>query len=410
MVGCAARAEALAVRRIIPSVVVFVFSGVALAAAAAGPARAEGDAVRYRPGPAAMSAGGRPRVGLPPVRAGRRPRPVRPAVRRTSRAHRGPRHVRARAAAPHAARDVVPTRSGCGRSSVRAQFHWSNSFGWRQDVTGEDPGMRYFLVDGETRTVDATFLHGVTADLDLGVRVPYHWRGPGVLDEVIDVFHSTIPGALPGQQARRLRQRPVPRARPPRGRLPTATFDADDDTGARARQRRGHRPLALRRRRARRAVAGARRRAPRRRPAARRSTPTASRRGCRWSRPTASRRAGTCTAASARPGTRSRPTRASGTPSGGRRCSSPSSGASRPWASLLLQLDYTGPLAADVANFAPDVFYTQVGVKMDLAPGTRVEVGFTENIDQPADHRRLRDVDRRRAHVVTLPRDAGRSP
>ena len=162
-----------------------------VALAAAGPALAD-DAVRYRPAPAGMSTG----AGAPcaPFTPGAPP-PRDPCDPRCD-VRRGPIEVRDMyvLAQPRLTLPAMsPDTLGCGRSSVRAQFHWSNSFGWRQDVTGENPGIRYFLVDGETRTVDATFLHGVTADLDLGVRGPYHWRGPVVLDEVIDASHITIP-------------------------------------------------------------------------------------------------------------------------------------------------------------------------------------------------------------------------
>src|SRR6185503_19615641 len=77
---------------------------------------------------------------------------------------------------------MSPDTLGCGRSSLRVGFMWSNTFGWRQSTTGEDPLIRFYMADGEARTVDATFLRGLTDDLDVGVRVPFHWRGAGVLD------------------------------------------------------------------------------------------------------------------------------------------------------------------------------------------------------------------------------------
>jgi hypothetical protein len=85
---------------------------------------------------------------------------------------------------------TTPDTLGCGRWEGKLGFSWANTFGFRQDVTGENPGRRDFLVDGETITVDATLLRGVTDDLDLGVRLPVHWRGGGVLDGLIDWWHE----------------------------------------------------------------------------------------------------------------------------------------------------------------------------------------------------------------------------
>jgi len=85
-----------------------------------------------------------------------------------------------------------PDTLGCGRNSVRAQFTWSNSFGWAQTTSGENPAERYFLVDGETRTLEVTAMHGFTRDLDAGVRVPLYWRGGGFTDEWIDTFHDAL--------------------------------------------------------------------------------------------------------------------------------------------------------------------------------------------------------------------------
>lgn len=83
-----------------------------------------------------------------------------------------------------------PDTLGGGVTSVRAQFTLGNSFGWGQDETGENPPDRQFLVDGESRTLEVVAMHGVTRDLDLGVRVPLHWRGSGLTDPIIDLFHE----------------------------------------------------------------------------------------------------------------------------------------------------------------------------------------------------------------------------
>jgi len=83
-----------------------------------------------------------------------------------------------------------PDTLGCGVTSLRAQFTLGNSFGWGQSDTGETPADRQFLVDGESRTLEVVAMHGVTDDLDLGVRVPLHWRGSGFTDPIIDLFHE----------------------------------------------------------------------------------------------------------------------------------------------------------------------------------------------------------------------------
>ncbi len=83
-----------------------------------------------------------------------------------------------------------PDTLGCGVTSLRVQFTLGNSFGWGQSDTGENPADRQFLVDGESRTLEVVAMHGVTRDLDLGVRVPLHWRGSGVTDPIIDLFHE----------------------------------------------------------------------------------------------------------------------------------------------------------------------------------------------------------------------------
>ena len=87
---------------------------------------------------------------------------------------------------------VSPDTLGCGRTSIRAQAVWSNTFGWRQTQTGETPAIRYFLVDGETRTGEVTVAHGFTRNLDLGARVAVHWRGGGISDDTIDTFHEVL--------------------------------------------------------------------------------------------------------------------------------------------------------------------------------------------------------------------------
>ena len=66
---------------------------------------------------------------------------------------------------------------------------WSNSFSWTQDEAGENPQDRRFLLDGETAILDLTLRRGLTANLDVGVRVTAMGRGGGTLDSFIDAWH-----------------------------------------------------------------------------------------------------------------------------------------------------------------------------------------------------------------------------
>jgi hypothetical protein len=87
---------------------------------------------------------------------------------------------------------LSPDPLGRGRISLRASLAWANSFSWTQDVAGEAPADRRFLVDGESRTLDLTVAVGVTDGVDLALRVPVRWRGGGVLDGLIDAWHDLV--------------------------------------------------------------------------------------------------------------------------------------------------------------------------------------------------------------------------
>jgi hypothetical protein len=76
-----------------------------------------------------------------------------------------------------------------GRFEMRTSLLWANSFSWTQDEAGENPEDRRFLLDGETATFDLTLRRGLTADLDMGLRLTAHGRGGGTLDAVIDAWH-----------------------------------------------------------------------------------------------------------------------------------------------------------------------------------------------------------------------------
>src|SRR5260370_18253553 len=92
--------------------------------------------------------------------------------------------------------DTVPR----GRWSLRLGLLWCNSFGWVQDVPGETPTDRRFLIDAETRTLDLNVARGVGENAQVTLRVPLRWRG----------------GALPaGPTATSTRTFPTPPSRPP---------------------------------------------------------------------------------------------------------------------------------------------------------------------------------------------------
>jgi hypothetical protein len=79
-----------------------------------------------------------------------------------------------------------------GAWQVRLAANRGNDFGWTQTRAGELPegGDRRFLVDGEHQTTEVEVRHGLGGDVDVGVRLPIHWRGAGFLDGFIDDFHA----------------------------------------------------------------------------------------------------------------------------------------------------------------------------------------------------------------------------
>ena len=87
---------------------------------------------------------------------------------------------------------VAPWTVPAGRWSIEASVLWSNSFSWTQDVPGEKPAERLFLLDGETLTVATTLRRGLGPHLDIGLRVPLKHRGGGVLDGFIDAWHRLL--------------------------------------------------------------------------------------------------------------------------------------------------------------------------------------------------------------------------
>src|SRR2546425_7480848 len=84
--------------------------------------------------------------------------------------------------------DTVPK----GRWAFRLGFLWCNSFGWTQDVPGETPTDRRFLIDGEARTVDLNVARGVGENAQVALRVPLRWRGGGAPDGRIATRHRSF--------------------------------------------------------------------------------------------------------------------------------------------------------------------------------------------------------------------------
>jgi hypothetical protein len=127
-------------------------------------------------------------AGAAPAEAGE---PARPAP-----ARRGPLEMRdqwllaqSRLTLPALAPDPL----GDGKTRVAVELAWGSDFGWspgrRRDTTD-------YLVDGEHRTLTLDARHGLTPALTVGVRLPLHWRGGGILDGIIDWFHGWT--GLPG--------------------------------------------------------------------------------------------------------------------------------------------------------------------------------------------------------------------
>jgi hypothetical protein len=87
---------------------------------------------------------------------------------------------------------LSPRSLGTGRWELRVSALWSNSFAWTQDVPGEAPADRRFLIDGETATLDLSLRRGLSANVDVGLRLPAHGRGGGTLDGFIDAWHRLV--------------------------------------------------------------------------------------------------------------------------------------------------------------------------------------------------------------------------
>jgi len=85
-----------------------------------------------------------------------------------------------------------PWTTPSGTWSADVSGLWANSFSWVQDVPGESPADRRFLIDGEALLLDVTVRRGLGKDLDVGLRLPLLSRGGGLLDGFIDWWHRTF--------------------------------------------------------------------------------------------------------------------------------------------------------------------------------------------------------------------------
>ena len=87
---------------------------------------------------------------------------------------------------------LSPHTTPRGEWALQASALWANSFSWTQDVAGEKPEDRRFLIDGEALALDLTVRRGLGPNLDVGLRVPFQWRGGGALDGFIDWWHRVF--------------------------------------------------------------------------------------------------------------------------------------------------------------------------------------------------------------------------
>jgi hypothetical protein len=93
---------------------------------------------------------------------------------------------------------------------------WSNTYAFANG--------RY-VIDGEVRTVTGSLRLGLFDRIELGINLPYQWRGGGVMDSFIDGFHDAF--SLPGADRSR-----VPENRyQVTGRLPNGQPFAYDHAG-----------------------------------------------------------------------------------------------------------------------------------------------------------------------------------
>ena len=86
---------------------------------------------------------------------------------------------------------IDPDPLGPRRSEVRLDVDWGSDFGL-VGPPGDPASDPDYVVDGEHRSAALTVRHGLGERLTLGLRVPVHWRGPGIMDGLIDAWHRWL--------------------------------------------------------------------------------------------------------------------------------------------------------------------------------------------------------------------------
>lgn len=89
---------------------------------------------------------------------------------------------------------VSPDAPRHGSWTITFHIDRGNDFGWIQNVAGESPSDRRFLIDGEHQSTELRVRYGLLPRLSLGIRVPVYWRGGGFMDQPIDWFHELFEG------------------------------------------------------------------------------------------------------------------------------------------------------------------------------------------------------------------------
>jgi hypothetical protein len=86
---------------------------------------------------------------------------------------------------------LSPDALGAGRMELRLDGDWGSDFGINIGPGGRAQDLR-FLVDGEHRSGALTVRRGLGARWTVGARAVVLWRGDGLMDGIIDGFHSTF--------------------------------------------------------------------------------------------------------------------------------------------------------------------------------------------------------------------------
>ena len=89
---------------------------------------------------------------------------------------------------------VSPDAPRHGSWTINFHIDRGNDFGWEQDVAGDNPTDRRFIVDGEHQSTELRVRYGFLPRLSFGIRVPVYWRGGGFMDAPIDWFHELFEG------------------------------------------------------------------------------------------------------------------------------------------------------------------------------------------------------------------------